>query len=440
MKSGFTRSWFTAFCSVAAGLCLSLASYAGDLVSARLYTVPEKIYVNQAFEIHFEIETTSGTELNDLQISDFPNNSDLITLGRLETTSQSHIKRGSQDLTVFHYSSPARCHKPSEQTFSPHLQCMLVERRSAGFFTQLQSYPKRFDLAPFTLRVHPLPSEGRPPSFSGAIGTFRLTGSVSPSHVHPGDIATLSLELAGQGWLADTVMPAPAASQLFKGYPMKETLREPLHIKTEQVFIPTTTNANEIAAVRFCFFNPATARYEETAAGPFRFTFSEEVGPKTEAVRVISTADTSPSRPLGVTPIIKQADMTLRQALPLMAVCTSGVVGLLLFLMLFGRHTRLAFLAAAAALAIGVASGRFLDGKVSTATQTLANRAEVRFAPSQTSASLFSLYPGSPVTPLETAGAWTRVDAAGRRGWLPATALKAAVPATPPKDKTSVSH
>ena len=56
---------------------------AGELFSGRLYTVPEKTYVNQAFEIHFELEVSFGSEVEDLRISDFPSNPDLITVGRL---------------------------------------------------------------------------------------------------------------------------------------------------------------------------------------------------------------------------------------------------------------------------------------------------------------------------------------------------------------------
>ena len=31
--------------------------------------------------------------------------------------------------------------------------------------------------------------------------------------------------------------------------------------------------------------------------------------------------------------------------------------------------------------------------------------------------------PGTAVVPLENAGAWVRVDASGRRGWIPSSAL-----------------
>ena len=419
-----------AFVSLCSALC-ALPAHASEIFSGRLYTVPEKIYVNQAFEIHFELEVSSGSEVEDLRISDFPNNPDLITVGRLETTSRNRITRDAKAIDVLTFTAAARSHQPIEHTFNPSLQCMLVERRTTGFFSHWQSYPAQRQLEPFALRILPLPAEGRPASFSGAIGTFRLTGRLSQTNIQPGDIITLTLELAGQGWLGQATMPAPAASPLFKYYPAKETLREPLRVTTEQVIIPNATNATEIAAVRFCYFNPATGNYEESVAGPFRLTLSREATPKAEEVRVISTirADTASG-----SPAFKQTGMTFRQAAPLIAVCLAAALGGLLFFMLYGRHSGLAFLAAGLTLTLGGGIGYTLGNRTTDATCTLAHRAEARFAPSATSASLFSLNPGTPIVPLETAGTWIRIDAVGQRGWIPAGALNG-VPSSPKMKK-----
>ena len=74
-------------------------------------------------------------------------------------------------------------------------------------------------------------------------------------------------------------MPTLTPSPLFKYYPAKETLREPLHVTTEQVIIPTATNATDIGAARFSFFNPAIGRYEESVAGPYRLNYAQVAAP-----------------------------------------------------------------------------------------------------------------------------------------------------------------
>lgn len=405
-------------------LGLVAPALAGEIYSGRLYTVPEKIYVNQPFEIHFELEVSFGSEVEDLRISDFPNNPELLSVGRLESLSRDRVTRDTQAIDVLHFSAQARCFKPLDHTFSPALQCLLVERRSAGFFSQWQSYPKQKPLEPFALRVLPLPEAGRPANFSGAIGAFRLIGRLSQSNVQPGDIVTLSLSVTGKGWLGEAAAPAPAASPLFKTYPAKELAREPLRLQTEQIFIPQSTNATEIAAVRFVYFNPSTERYEESVAGPFRLTFDAAAPrPKADEVRVIDTAQPVRSEPLPQAVTLERVNLTVRPLLPLLAGCAGALAAFFVFFLLYGRHTRLAVLFGLVLLSGGGAAGYLLSGQKETVSVALIRQTEVLFAPSRAAAVLFALKPGTPVVPVEHAGAWVRIDAAGRRGWIMSDAL-----------------
>ncbi len=406
-------------------LLVALPVRAGEILGGRFKTVPETLYVNQAFEIHFELEVTFGSEVEDVRITDFPNNPELITVGRLETAAGSRVTRGTQTFTVHRFIAKARGHQPIDRVFQPQVHGMLVERRNAGFFSHWQSFPKQKQLEPFTLRVRPLPEAGRPADFSGAIGHFSLNGRLSQHIVQPGDIITLSLDLIGEGWLGDqAVMPAPPASPLFKSYPPKELLREATHLKNEQVFIPQSTNATEIAAVRFSFFNPATERYEESVAGPFRLTFgAAPAAGATEEVRVIDTARPAASAVQAQLITREQVDQTLRHSVPLLVAGGGVLAAFFVFFLLAGTHRVLAAGAGLLILVGGLGMGYRLRSKTTLTTRSLVRRAEVRFAPSQDGASLFTLNPGSAVVPLEQAGAWVRIDAAGRRGWLPADTL-----------------
>jgi hypothetical protein len=419
---------FLARCLFPAACCLWLGAFsarAGEILGGRFYTAPEKVYVNQAFEIHFDLETTFGTEVEDLRISDFPNNPDIITVERLESMKDSRVTRDNQTITVRHLAAKARAHRPFDRTFSPTLQCMLVERRNAGFFSHWQSFPKQKQLSPFRLNIQPLPEAGRPETFSGAIGIFRLGGRLSQTAVQPGDIVTLALDLNGQGWLGDhAAMPPLPASPLFKTYPPKELLREAAHLKTEQVFIPQNTNATEIAAVRFTFFNPATEKYEESVAGPFRLTFSDAPSvSKPEEVRVIDTARPASADLPSKAVILQQMNQTLRHAVPLLAGCAGALAAFFVFFLLVGTRKRLAVIAGALVLAGGVGAGYLLNDRTASSARQLIHRTDVVFAPSRAAATLFSLNPGTPVVPLENCGAWVRIDASGRRGWIRAEAF-----------------
>jgi len=420
MKNPLCRSAL----SVLSAFVLAFPVFAGELLSGRVFTVPDKIYVNQTFEIHFELEVSSGSEVEDLRISDFPNNPELIAVGRLESTAKNRITRDNQALDVLHFVAEARCLKPVAHTFNPVVQCMLVERRSAGFFSHWQSFPKQKQLGPFTLNVRPLPEAGRPAGFSGAVGTFKLNGRLSQTSVHPGDIITLTLELTGRGWLGNALLPAIADSTLFKTYPPKELAREALTVKAEQVIIPQSTNAAEIAALRFNFFNPATEHYDESVTGPFRLQFlAADTTAKAEEVRVIDTTQSTRAETMPQTVSIGQVNQTLRHATPLLVGSVGALTAFFVFFQLYGNHKRLAFLISLSMLAAGLYAGYALRGKTTVTTRSLAHRAEVRFAPSRAAATLFALTPGAAVIPLESAGSWVRIDAEGRRGWIAADAI-----------------
>lgn len=415
-------------------LSLSLSARAGELLAGRLHTAPERVFVNQVFELHFELEVTPGSEVEYLRISDFPNDANLVAFGRLETTSRTRGTRDGQPVEVLHFTASGRGHLPIERTFNPNLQCTLVQRRSTGFFSQWQSTPRQLRLAPFSLCIQPLPTAGRPAHFSGAVGAFKLAGQLSRSQAQPGDIITLTLELAGQGWLGDARAPSPEGSTLFKTYPPKELAREPLRVRTEQVFIPQSTNASEIAAVRFSYFNPASAAYEESVAGPFRLTFSAaDSAPKVAGVRVINTSGPRSSVAPGQAVTIEDVNQRIRHLIPLLIICASALAAFFAVFQLYGRHPRLAALAGVLLLAAGGGAGHLLNSKSSDGKRTVSLRTEALFAPSLSSAPLFVLAPGTPVTPLEAVGPWVRVDAAGRRGWIIASSLGEAGPSTPPK-------
>ena len=243
--------------------------------------------------------------------------------------------------------------------------------------------------------------------------------------MQPGDIITLSLELSGEGWLGDqAAMPAPPDSPHFKRYPPKELLREATHLKSEQVFIPQSTNATEIAAVRFSFFNPATGKYEESVAGPFRLTFGvTQDAAVTEEVRVIDTA--YPKTPVTHAQIItrEQVDQTLRHSVPLLVAGGGVLVAFFVFFLLVGTHKVLAAGVGLLILVVSLATGYRLHSKTALSTRHLARRggAFCTLAAKRTALYAQSWQHGCAA---RTGRSWVRIDAGGRRGWLPAATLE----------------
>ena len=64
---------------------------------------------------------------------------------------------------------------------------------------------KHFKLAtsPVTLNVRPLPASREPADFSGLVGKFRVSASLSKSSLPVGDSTTLSVVVEGEGNIRD---------------------------------------------------------------------------------------------------------------------------------------------------------------------------------------------------------------------------------------------
>ena len=405
-------------------LCAGAAS-AADIRSVRFHTKPEYVFVNQPFELFCEVELPVGSDMSDWRLLDFPGNSERFSCGPFQDMPkiQRKLDGGKTVVDVRRFKAQANAAVAGDVLIRPRLVCMLTERVERGFFTSSYSQQKQYAAQPFTLQILSLPEAGRPAHFSGAVGTLKLDASLSATTVRPEDILTLSVSVSGNGDLRTVAIPLPQEAQGFKVYPAKETAREMSSLHAEQVYIPQSTNAVEIGAIRFCYFNPVTRRYEEVTAGPFRITFMEAAAePATNAVRVISTAATVPAGAQGVT--LEKVNHGIRRFLPLMVFCAFALVACFVFFQLYGTHTRIGIAVAALLLAAGGGVTYHLRTQPEQATRTIAGRAEIRFAPSENAKVLFVLHADTPVLPIETAGDWIRVDYAGRRGWLPARVLR----------------
>jgi tetratricopeptide (TPR) repeat protein len=121
-----------------------------------------------------------------------------------------------------------------------------------------------------TIEVRLLPTEGQPPTFSGAVGDFNLAQyEAGPTTVGVGDPVTLKIRIAGHGGF-DTVKLSTNNEpgwREFKIYPpsSKFDSTDPLQIEGskyfEQVVTPENAEVKEIPPFVFSFFDPAQNAY-----------------------------------------------------------------------------------------------------------------------------------------------------------------------------------
>ena len=88
--------------------------------------------------------------------------------------------------------------------------------RRRSFLSQSRS--EVFPSEPIDVAVYPLPEEGRLESFSGLVGDFELTVSLSKDRLSAGESTTMSVRLEGNGSLAGMALPEFADREGFAVY------------------------------------------------------------------------------------------------------------------------------------------------------------------------------------------------------------------------------
>ena len=134
---------------------------------------------------------------------------------------------------------------------------------------------------PLSLSILPLPDQGKPASFNGAVGKVILRASAEPRTVEVGDPVTVTVELSGAANI-DTLSPDFSTNTSdFRVYD-PETTRESsvsggrlIGKKTyTQVWIPNSVDANQIPAVNFSYFDTELLKYVTLRKGPFDLNVS----------------------------------------------------------------------------------------------------------------------------------------------------------------------
>ena len=137
-----------------------------------------------------------------------------------------------------------------------------------GLFDRHQKHPITVESNNLTINVLPLPEQGKPKNFSGAVGRFDFEVSASPTEIKVGDPVTLRMKVQGDGSLKAVTMPSLEASDKFKIYDPQIKIEG--GIKTlEQVVIPKTDKVTQIHAIEFSYFDVEDKRYKTKTGGPF---------------------------------------------------------------------------------------------------------------------------------------------------------------------------
>jgi hypothetical protein len=150
----------------------------------------------------------------------------------------------------------------------------LVVRTSSGGFFSLGTQESVFrKTEAMTLKVTPLPEAGKPATFSGAVGNFKLESVIDKSTAETGDALNLKVTLSGSGNLKTiTEFPLPDLPG-FKIYSSKSNDQVAVRNDVLQgnkswdyVIIPQAPGKERIPDLKFFYFSPTTKQYREASA------------------------------------------------------------------------------------------------------------------------------------------------------------------------------
>lgn len=128
---------------------------------------------------------------------------------------------------------------------------------------------------PVTIHVKPLPEEGKPANFTGAVGNFTVTATVDKSSLSTDDAGTLKVTISGAGNLQMISAPTVNFPSSFDSYDpriednfQKNSIPFSGSRSFEYVFMPHAAGDYTIPAIRFAYFDPQAKAYKEVETAP----------------------------------------------------------------------------------------------------------------------------------------------------------------------------
>ncbi|MBI4566197.1 MAG: BatD family protein [Planctomycetes bacterium] len=128
--------------------------------------------------------------------------------------------------------------------------------------------------------VKSVPDEGKPASFTGAIGEFGISVDVAPRKARVGDPMTFTLVVTGRGNLEDVAAPdltqVPEFASRFKLYEATSETKGERRIFTYSLR-PIAAAVTHVPAVPFSYFDVAKERYITIHTEPIEIEIAEAV-------------------------------------------------------------------------------------------------------------------------------------------------------------------
>jgi tetratricopeptide (TPR) repeat protein len=180
------------------------------------------------------------------------------------------------------------------------------------------------------LVVLPLPQQGRPDGFNGAVGRLRLSASVTPERIALGEAAVISVEVEGAGnvkALPEPQLPGLPDADVFP--PTQDSRVEVVDLNVtgtkrfRWVVVPQQTGTLRIPPIEYSVFDPELRQYVVLRSDTLRLVATAAAGVEAQDTALRPLRPATASEPAGWA---RTGGFIALQAVPLLALALAAAV------------------------------------------------------------------------------------------------------------------
>jgi len=258
-----------------------------DMLFARIEVPEGVVYTHQVFTIGLNVFAREGLNLSGkFDPYGFP--ASRLNMGEFVSRGMTRVEIEGAIYNLYRFAAPARALSSGDYSFQPGLRAGLRVESRAGrrsgpfgdaffdsFFDRGRVEYVDVPVEPVKLDVQPLPSEGRPESFSGAVGDFSFSASASPEELDAGEPITIKMLVEGRGNIDNITPPKLDLGDEFKTYEPRLVSGDSnggsgsARKLFEEVVVPRSEEIAEVPAIEFSYFDPVDGEYKTIERGPF---------------------------------------------------------------------------------------------------------------------------------------------------------------------------
>lgn len=271
---------------------------------AKIRASKSELYEGEVAEVTLTLYLHRETSLNQMALPDISKD-DFVMKRFPQRPLRERVESDGQTYEAFEFTTTFSAIKAGDLRLGPGEIEVDVDfpvegnrQRPRGFGSLIfgggnyQSKRLRVQANSIPIKVKPLPADGRPPGFAGAVGTFALTASAAPTEgVRVGDPISLDLEIRGTGNFDAVEAPGLSSENGWKLYPPKQLgeqrgggLEEAV-LSWTRVIIPEAVQ-KAIPPVEFAFFDPSKGAYQIARTQPIPISIAPDTRPAAGAPTV----------------------------------------------------------------------------------------------------------------------------------------------------------